>query len=152
MRNVDMHHLGENVFGRGSGGHGNDDLWTNVWTWGEGVVLVPPTHVQADSSLGGTKWPWWRGVPGRLTIEGRRIDGDAPPLRAEIPDGYGESGFLPSGLIFPTTGCWEVTEKEGETSLTVVVLVKRANASGTPIAEEQAAVETPGADMATPEN
>jgi hypothetical protein len=26
----------ENVFGRGPGGHGNDQLWTNLWTWGRG--------------------------------------------------------------------------------------------------------------------
>lgn len=134
---------GENVFGRGRGGHGNDALWTNVWTWGEGAVLVPPTHVQPDDSLGGMKWPWWRGVPGELTIEGHRIDADAPPLRADIPDGYGESGFIPSGLIFPTTGCWEVTGRVGDASLTFVVLVKRVNATGTPIAE-------PGDEHATP--
>jgi hypothetical protein len=40
-----------------------------------------------------------------------------------VPDGYGETGFHPSGLRFPTPGCWEVTAKVGETSLTFVTLV-----------------------------
>jgi hypothetical protein len=142
--------IGENVFGRGPGGHGNDELWTNVWTWGKGEVLVPLTHVQADGSLGGMKWPWWRGVPGDLVIEGHRIDADAPPLRADIPAGYGERGFQVSGLIFPSTGCWEVTGRVGGSSLTFVVLVKRLNATGTPIVEEPAPVATPFAWRATP--
>jgi hypothetical protein len=135
---------GENVFGRGPGGHGNAGLWTNVWTWGEGIVEVPPTHVNPDGSLGGMKWPWWRGVPGRLTIEGRRLDADAPPLRAEVPDGYGERGFQPSGLIFPTTGCWEVTGRVGDASLTFVLLVDRVDASGTPIPEKPTPVGQTG--------
>src|SRR4051794_17521389 len=75
---------GENVFGRGPGGHGSDALWTNLWAWGEGVVNVPPDHVNADGTLGEMKWPWWRGVDGRLTITGHRLDGQAAPLRADV--------------------------------------------------------------------
>jgi hypothetical protein len=144
--------IGKNAFGRGPGGHGNDEFWTNVWTWGESVVLVPPTHVQQNGSLGSMKWPWWRGVPGELTIAGHRLDADAPPLHADIPDGYGETGFQASGLIFPTTGCWQVTGRVGDVSLTFVVLVKRVNATGTPIAEEQVEIAPSLAGKATPEN
>ena len=124
---------GEHVFGRGPGGHGTEELWTNLWTWGEGAVLVPPSHVNADGSLGGMKWPWWRGVPGSLTVEGHRLDAIAAPLRADIPDGYGDRGFIPSGLIFPTPGCWQVTGRVGEASLTFVVQVVPVNGAGTPI-------------------
>lgn len=137
---------GENVFGRGPGGYGNDNLWTNLWVWGEGEVLVPPTHVQADGSLDGMKWPWWRGLPGELTIEGHRLDDEVPPLRADIPEGYGETGFQATGLIFPTTGCWEVTGRVGDASLTFVLLVKRVNASGTPIDETGSDSATPGSE------
>jgi hypothetical protein len=126
---------GEHVFGRGPGGHGTDQLWTNLWTWGEGVVLVPPSHVNPDGSLGGMKWPWWRGVPGQLVIEGHRLDAAAPPLRAEIPEGYGERGFQATGLIFPSVGCWEVTGRVGASRLTFVVKVVRVDLYGTPVAD-----------------
>jgi hypothetical protein len=69
------------------------------------------------------KFPWWRGVQGRLIIEGRRLDADAPALRAHIPNGYGASGFQATGLIFPTPGCWEVTGHAGEATLSFVVSV-----------------------------
>lgn len=116
------------------GGYGNDALWTNVWMWGEGWVPVDPEHVQADGSLGDLKWAWYRFVPGKLTIEGRRLDGPADPLRAEIPDGYGDIGFQVSGLTFPTGGCWEVTGRVADASLTFVTWVEQVNWSGTPVA------------------
>ncbi len=131
---------GEHVFGRGPGGHGSQALWTNLWTWGERKVVVPPSHVNPDGSLGGMKWPWWRGVHGELEIEGRRLDDAAPPLHADIPTGYGERGFQVSGLIFPTAGCWEVTGRVGAARLSFVVLVVREDEAtpgpwaGTPVA------------------
>ncbi|HLC03673.1 MAG TPA: hypothetical protein VJK02_11595 [Anaerolineales bacterium] len=71
------------------------------------------------------KFPWWRGegVVGKLEIKGRRLDGHAPPLRAEIPEGYGDTGFQSSSLIFPTAGCWEVTGHAGDAELTFVTRV-----------------------------
>ena len=92
---------GENVLDRGRGGHGNNELWTDVWMWGAGKVLVAPDHVGADGSLGEMKWAWWRGVPGALTIEGHRLDAPAPPLLAWIPSGYGEKGFRSRGSRSP---------------------------------------------------
>jgi hypothetical protein len=61
-----------------------------------------------------------------LTIEARRLDGKAPPLRADIPDGYGDKGFQPSGIHFPTEGCWKVTGTVGNAKLTFVTLILRA--------------------------
>jgi hypothetical protein len=108
----------------GVGGYGNDALWTNVYMWsGNGTVPVDSGHVLADGEFGEMKWAWWRYVPGKLTIEGRRLDGPARPLRADIPDGYGAIGFQVSGLIFPTGGCWEVTGRIGDARLTFVTLV-----------------------------
>lgn len=107
------------------GGYGNAALWTNLWMWGEGDVAVPADHVRWDGSFGPMKWAWYRHVPGHLTIEGRRLDASAPPLRTDIPpDGYyGDRGFLPVGITFPTEGCWEVTGRVGDASLTFVTLV-----------------------------
>ena len=55
-----------------------------------------------------TKIGWWRGLPGKLVITGRRIDAPAPALRAEVPRGYGTTGFVPAGFVFPTVGCRRV--------------------------------------------
>ena len=71
------------------------------------------------------KFGWWRGSAGRLTITGRRLDGEAPPLRARIPDGYGANGFQATALIFPTPGCWEVTGHLGDARLTFITEVVR---------------------------
>jgi hypothetical protein len=130
---------GAHVFGRGNGDYGNDALWTSLWIWGEGAVLVPPTHILPDGSFGPLKWAWWRGVPGQLVITGQRLDAPAPPLQAygaggvplhDPPEPSGEFGvvysptaFLPTGLVFPTAGCWEITARVGDASLTFVTLV-----------------------------
>jgi len=103
--------------------HGNGILWTALWPEGK-VVFRPggPGFVLADGSLS-MKFPWWRGVQGNLAIEGRRLDAPAPPLRATIPESYGDTGFQATGIIFPTAGCWRVTGKVGAASLTFVTLV-----------------------------
>jgi hypothetical protein len=99
--------------------HGNGILWTGLWPGG---VLVPPQNVRPDGWLT-FNWWWWRGEPGQLTIQGRRLDTPAPPLRAEIPEGFGDSGYQDSWLIFPSEGCWEVTGKLGDSELTFVTFV-----------------------------
>jgi hypothetical protein len=82
---------------------------------GAGVVL-------ADGSLR-MKSPWWRRVPGQLQITGRRLDQSSPPLRAEIPEGYGATGFQAAALMFPSAGCWEVTGRITGAQLTFVTKV-----------------------------
>jgi len=71
------------------------------------------------------KFGWLRGagLRGKLTIHGKRLDAAAPPLRANIPEGYGDTGFQATGLIFPTEGCWEVTGEVGDTSVTFITRV-----------------------------
>jgi hypothetical protein len=106
--------------------HGNGKLWTLLAPYG--VVVAPDEYIEKDGSIG-IKWPWWRGVDGTLTIEGRRLDATAPPLRADLStaDSYGESGFQPSGIYFSTEGCWEVTGSVGQARLTFVTLVVKAS-------------------------
>jgi hypothetical protein len=100
--------------------HGNTKLWTALWPGG--VIKAEPDYVDKDGSIH-MKFGWWRGVSGRLSIQGRRLDAPAPPLRAEVPDGYGDRGFQASGVIFPTEGCWEITGQVGAARLTVVNFV-----------------------------
>lgn len=103
--------------------HGNGALWTVLWP--DGVVEFRPGgpgFILSDGSLS-MKFPWWRGVQGKLSIQGRRLDALAPPLRAEITNGYGDIGFQATSIIFPTEGCWEITGKVGDASLTFVTRV-----------------------------
>ena len=71
------------------------------------------------------KLGWWRGVAGKLEITGRRLDGPAEPLKARVPEGYGEKGLQVSGVGFPTEGLWEVTGKVADETVTFVVRVKK---------------------------
>lgn len=102
--------------------HGNGALWTGLWP--NGILRATPDYVQSDGSIDMKFW-WWRGpdVRGPLTIEGQRLDVSAPPVQAYIPDGYGDTGFQASGIVFPTEGCWEVTGKAADAELTFVTFV-----------------------------
>ena len=104
--------------------HGNGML--SVWLgWPDGTVVFKPGgvgFVLPDGSLS-MKFGWQRGVRGALMIDGHRLDAVSPPLRANIPRGYGDIGFQSTALIFPTPGCWEVTGHVGDASLTFVTRV-----------------------------
>ena len=99
---------------------GNGSLWTVLPPNGR-VVFEPggAGEIRPDGSLA-MKFPFWRGegVTGELHITGQRLDAEAPALTAEIPDGYGQSGFQATGLVFPSAGCWQVTASVGEHELT----------------------------------
>lgn len=103
----------------------NEFLGTGLWPDGT-VVFKPggPGSVEEDGSLG-MKFPWMRYIKGQLMIDGHRLDGSAPPLRAHIPAGYGDTGFQSTALIFPTPGCWEVTGHVGDGHLTFVTRVMK---------------------------
>lgn len=115
---------GLDIGGRPSRGtYSNGSLSVGVWP--NGVVPFVdggPGFRTPDGALG-TKFGWRRGVAGPLTIHGRRLDAAAPPLRAHIPAGYGTLGFQATYVIFPTVGCWEVTGRVADTSLTVIMSV-----------------------------
>jgi hypothetical protein len=80
--------------------------------------------VTSDGALG-IKFGWQRGISGQLTIEGRRIDAEAPPLRSEVNAGYGDIGWQASYVIFPTPGCWQVTGRVESASLSFVIRVAK---------------------------
>ncbi len=114
--------IGDRLFGA-SVAFGNKDLWVGG-LGADGVIVADSQLVESDGSIG-WKLGWWRIVPGRLTITGRRLDAPAAAPRASVPDGYGSGGFQASGVSFPTEGCWEVTGSAGGSELTFVTFVLR---------------------------
>ncbi len=95
----------------------------------DGTMAFRPDRVGPDGSLP-QKFGWYRGpgLRGKLVIAGKRLDAPAPPLRTDFSD-YGDTGFQPSTLIFPTEGCWEVTGKVNQTILTFVMRVVKLQAN-----------------------
>jgi len=105
---------------------GNGRLWTVLWP--KGLVVVPPDALEPDGGLG-MKFPWWRGpdVHGELHITGHELTLRVP-VRAHVPDGYGDTGFQASGIFFPVEGCYEVTGEAGGAQLTFVTMVRSCSA------------------------
>jgi hypothetical protein len=98
--------------------------------WPNGTVVFKPGGggFQTEDGALGMKFGWTRGIRGKLNVRGRRIDGDAPPLRFETGTPNSESAFLASYLIFPAPGCWEVTAQVGDredSKITFVTLVEK---------------------------
>jgi hypothetical protein len=101
--------------------HGNGKLWVSLSLIGGKLLIVP----DADGKLS-AKLAWWRAAKGPFTIQGRRLDAPGGSLQSDVR-GYGNTGFLASGVIFPTAGCWEITGKAGDAALTFVVEVEPAS-------------------------
>lgn len=106
--------------------YGNGSLWVGG-LWPHGVITFTPDLLD-PSGLMDMKFGWWRATDGNLTISGRRLDAPAPPLTADIPSGYGSTGFQATGVIFPAEGCWQVVGKVGHVTLTFVTFVIKPRA------------------------
>ena len=107
------------------GWYGNGALWVAVPTRG----ILPagrPYGTPWAASQWGTKFPWWRVIPGKLTITGHRMGGPVAGFHTVVADvhGYGKTGFTPSALYWPKLGCWQVTGTVAGRSLAIVVWVK----------------------------
>lgn len=113
------------VVNGGRGGiYGNDALETVLWPQSKFVFMPGGAgFVDSDGALG-IKVGWERKKRGHLEVGGRRLDGEAKSVRAYIYD-YGDIGFQPIYLVFPTPGCWEVTGSVGDGSLTFVVFIEK---------------------------
>jgi hypothetical protein len=114
--------------------YGNASLRAHIWPHGTLLAgTLPNGGVWATVSRDGSisaKLGWWRGLPGKLVISGRRLDAAAPPLRAHVPDGYGSRGFQPTGLTFATVGCWRIVGNVGRARLAFVVKVTKVKRTG----------------------
>jgi hypothetical protein len=103
------------------GNYGNDALLVPL---GQGGKIVPSAdQFNADGSLS-WKMGMYRLEPGKLTVTGQRLDAPAPPAQGHYDiEGYGDSGFQSGWVYFPSEGCWEITARVAEASLTFVTLV-----------------------------
>jgi len=98
-----------------------------VLLWPEGIVVFEPGgpgFIDENGSLG-MKWPWIKKEVGDLVVSGHRLDDTAPPAESFMSDSYAYVGFMPSYLVFPTPGCWEITGTLNESKLVFVVLVEK---------------------------
>jgi hypothetical protein len=109
---VTQHPTDTDVFGDGPGAEWHCDLDNRLCavkngTWRAGGIKVG-----------------WRKPPGAtFEVSGHRLDAEAPPLKASLPDEY-PGTFQASGLTFPTEGCWEVEARTDENTLRFVVQVE----------------------------
>jgi hypothetical protein len=91
-------------------------------------VLLPVSGALGTDSQQQRPWyskvPWWRTVPGVLTIRAQPVGGRVAGFRADVPSGYNAAGFQPSGLYWPRLGCWQVTGTIAGQTLTFIVWVK----------------------------
>ena len=116
------------AWGKGSDFYGNESIAIGLGPEGRTIVFQPggAGSVLPDGALQ-YKFLWAKArLP--MTIEGRRLDAPAPPLRSHVSDDQAYENFQPSSLIFPTPGCWEITSRVGVSALTFVVkVVKMGN-------------------------
>ncbi len=95
---------GSSVFG-----YGSNALWTYLPLDGSWTAL--PTT--SDGYLGQKIFLWSTNYDvstepfPALTITGKRLDGDAPPL--EVDRATNAYGQMLVGVNFPTSGCWQIT-------------------------------------------
>jgi|SRR5579883_728552 len=105
---------------------GSDSLWT----------VVPSSLPSGRSVIAAgirQKWPWFvarstpddQDHPDKLLVQGRRLDRQAPPLLVEGPglSSLPPYSFYASILVFPTSGCWEVTAVRKQSQIRIVVQV-----------------------------
>jgi hypothetical protein len=99
----------------------------STWLWPDGTIVFKPggSGFVTDGGALGMKFPWMRGVRGRVKITGHRLDGAAGPIRLEANDSYGEIGFQPSYVIFPKPGCWEVSAQVGDRADSKITFVTK---------------------------
>jgi hypothetical protein len=92
---------------------------TGWWHMSEDKALWVPSPPPGEATLGlGRYWVRPAGQP--LTVRGRRLDGDAPPVLMEESAADAQYGFFFGGPTIPTEGCWAFDVTSGPSRVTFV--------------------------------
>jgi hypothetical protein len=106
---------------------GSEGLWTALQTNGvwSGLPDNPEGYTQ--------KIAWWskgyvwnEETQPSLMVTGKRLDAEAPPLKASTANGaYADDmgSAMMMSVDFPALGCWEITGQYKESELTFVVWI-----------------------------
>lgn len=107
--------------------HGTEHFWTALPT--NGVWADLPNNPEGYTQ----KIFWWSDLfvlkdelEPALEVTGRRLDAEAPPLKAYGATNASASDIgdaMLTGVDFPTLGCWEITGQYKKSGLTFVVWV-----------------------------
>lgn len=116
---------------------GSEKLWTEghksgVWDWERHEPWAGNLTVKI--SWGSVDYDWRKEPRPKLTLTGRRLDGEAPPLLlapmthillgGQSGPNVGRGAML-SGVYVPTPGCWEITGDYRGEKLSFVVWVRQ---------------------------
>lgn len=108
--------------------YGTEALWTSIpnnQTW-EGLPYDPATGFGQKVFFQRAGYDWQAEPEPALTVNGRRLDAEAPPaIVSGATNGFNEDtqSFMLVGVEFPTAGCWELTAEYGEDTLSFVIWV-----------------------------
>jgi hypothetical protein len=85
-------------------------------------VLQPGRNITLENGTLVTKFMWFK-VRKPLTLEGHRLDGNAPPAWVGLALDADGALLQPSQVGFPTPGCWQITSTVGHERLKIVLWV-----------------------------
>ena len=88
-----------------------DGLWAGLGLENEGVWTTSNRVL------------WWRFNPIPIEVSGHRLDANAPPLEADLIEGYEGFSHHISSISFPEPGCWQIEASAGDMQLRFVVSV-----------------------------
>lgn len=86
-------------------------------------IWIAYDNIAGHAAGGPGKVLWGKPEGAELTVTGRRLDGEAPPLDVDVSPYYKDQYLNPSGIGFPTAGCWEIEARADSSVLRIVVEV-----------------------------
>ena len=112
--------------GEGSFWFGTAELWTRLKTDGTWRGLRTSSGYREKTFWWREGYYWQADPTPNLKVSGRRLDAPAQPLVApRTTNGHREDwkSFMVVRMDFPAPGCWEITGRFEEDSLTFVVWI-----------------------------